>query len=518
MNNYEKISFNFGPTLLSWLAEKAPDVYQSIIQADQESHKHFDGHGNAIAQSYNHSILPLCNTRDKYTQIVWGIRDFNYRFERQPEGLWLPETAVDLESLQIMAEKGILFTILAPRQAKRVRKIGSNNWHDVSNSQIDPSRAYLLKLKNDHKIILFFYDGPVSQEVAFSGALNSGENFAHRLMGIFSDSRHHPQLAHIATDGETYGHHHAHGDMALSYALNYIETNNLAKITNYSQFMHRYPPTHEVEIFENSSWSCVHGIERWKSACGCKTGMKAEWNQYWRAPLRESLDWLRDYLIPIYEEKATNFFKDPWETRNNYIEIILNRSEKNLANFFSKFATHPLNDLEQQSALMLLEMQRNAMLMYTSCGWFFDDLSGIETVQVINYAARAIQLAEKFFNAGIEKQFVEKLANAKSNLKNMGDGQTIYEKFVKPAMLDWYKIGAHYAISSIFQNYASKTKIYCYEVESDDIQKNNSGNLQLLSGKGNFKSIITTETIKLNFAAVHFGDQNINCGVVTPTN
>jgi len=514
VNNYAKISFNFGPTLLSWLAEKFPGVYQAILQADQESQKRLEGHGNAISQSYNHSILPLCNSQDKYTQIYWGIYDFKYRFKRDPEALWMPETAVDLESLSIMADQGIKFTILAQRQAKQFRKIGSEAWQNVNEGQIDPSMPYLLHLPKGRSIVIFFYDGALSQQVAFSSILNKGENFADQLMNIFSDKRNHPQLANIATDGETYGHHHAHGDMALAYALDYIEKNNLAKISNYSQFLSMYPPTHEVEIIDNSSWSCIHGIERWRSACGCNTGGQKGWNQNWRAPLRQALDWLRDNLIPVYEEKGQNFFNDPWKARNNYIEVILDRSPESLKNFFDKNARHPLNDLEQQSALCLLEMQRQAMLMYTSCGWFFDELSGIETVQVINYAARAIQLSEKFFDNALEKQFIEKLTLAKSNVKNLGDGGNIYEKLIKPTILDWGRIGAHYAVSHLFKNYEQKTQIYCYEVILEDSQQATNGNLQISMGQGQFKSIITTESTHLTFTTLHFGDQNINCGVV----
>lgn len=513
LNNYSKISFDFGPTLLSWLYEKFPDVYYAIIQADKNSQNRLEGHGNAIAHAYNHAILPLCNQRDKYTQIIWGIRDFTHRFQRQPQGLWLPETAVDLESLAIMANEGIKFTILAQRQARRFRKIGTNIWQDVYNERIDPTVPYLLHLPQGETIVIFFYDGAVSQEVAFSSILNRGENFVNRLISIFHDNREGPQLAHIATDGETYGHHHPHGNMALAYALDYIERKNISKIANYSYFLEKCPPTAEVEILENSSWSCIHGVERWRSSCGCNTGEHRGWNQDWRTHLRETFDWLRDRLILIYEERSKNFFKDPWEARNLYIDVIMDRSAKNLQKFFEKTSHHPLNSTEQKSALCLLEMQRHTMLMYTSCGWFFDDLSGIETIQVISYAARAIQLSEKFFGQSLENKFIEKLSNAKSNVKNFENGKNIYEKIVKPGMLDWKRIGAHYAISCLFKNYEKKIKIYCYEVEREDFQTATTGNFQFIMGHAEFKSMITTESAKLAFAAIHFGDQNINCGV-----
>jgi len=514
-NNYEKISFNFGATLLSWLEEKAPDVYQGILQADKDSVQRLEGHGNAIAQSYNHTILPLCNRQDKITQILWGIRDFIHRFQRQPQGLWLPETAVDLESLAILAEHGIKFTILAQHQAKRIRKIGNSAWQDVAGGQIDPTMPYLLQLPEGRSMAIFFYDGAVSQAVAFSSLLNKGENLAEGIAKIFSDKRNRAQLAHIATDGETYGHHHRHGDMALAYALDYIERKNIAQLTNYSQFLQKYPPSMDVEILENTSWSCAHGIERWKSACGCRVGGERGWNQNWRAPLRQTLDWLRDELIKIYQDQAKPLFQDPWAARNEYIDVILNRhSESVLANFFEKIAAHPLNDIERQSALILLEMQRYAMLMYTSCGWFFDEVSGIETVQIISYAARAIQLAEKLVGKDcLEKPFTDRLSQIKSNLKRFGDARNLYETLVKPCMLDWYRIGAHYATSSLFINYEQKANIYCYEVKWQEAHHSTTGNLHLIRGYGQFKSTITTESTELAFAAIHFGDQNINCGI-----
>ena len=233
VNNYAKISFNFGPTLLGWLAATAPEVYQAVLAADRQSRETFSGHGSAIAQPYNHVILPLANHRDRYTQIYWGIRDFEHHFGRAPEGMWLPETAVDLESLEILAELGMRFTILAPHQASRVRSIGSRTWDSVAGGQIDPTRAYEQRLPSGRTLAIFFYDGPVSRAVAFEGLLSRGESFADRLNSAFSEERDWPQLVHIATDGESYGHHHRFGEMALSYALNCIEANQLARLTNY---------------------------------------------------------------------------------------------------------------------------------------------------------------------------------------------------------------------------------------------------------------------------------------------
>jgi alpha-amylase/alpha-mannosidase (GH57 family) len=512
VNNYAQISFNFGPTLLSWLEEKKPEVYQAILQADRDSAARF-GHGNALAQAYNHMILPLANRRDKATQIRWGIRDFQHRFGRFPEGMWLPETAVDLETLDLLAAEGILFTILAPSQARRVRRLGQRWWKDVSGARIDPTRAYQVRLPSRRRMALFFYDGPISRAVAFEGLLGNGENFANRLMSGFSDQRDWSQLMHIATDGESYGHHHRHGEMALSYALDHIQSHKLAEIANYAKFLAENPPTHEVEIFENSSWSCVHGVERWKSDCGCNSGGHAGWNQQWRGPLRAALDWLRDEVAPRYEAKAGELLKDPWAARDDYSSVILDRTDQCLERFFSQHAVHELSADERVTALKLLELQRHAMLMYTSCGWFFDELSGIETVQVIQYSGRVVELAEQLFQQPVEAQFLERLQAAKSNIPEHRDGAEIYRKFVKPAMVDLPKLVGHYAISSMFRPYPEKGRVYSYDVERQAYTYREAGNLRLSVGKARATSVITRASSTLCFGVVYLGGHNIAGGV-----
>jgi alpha-amylase/alpha-mannosidase (GH57 family) len=512
INNYSEMSFNFGPTLLSWLKTEAPKVYEGILEADRMSQERFSGHGSAMAQGYNHMILPLANRRDKETQVKWGIRDFESRFGRKPEGMWLPETAVDTEALEVLAENGITFTILAPRQAKRVRLLRKMEWQDVSEGKIDPSRAYVTTLPSKKKINLFFYDGPISQAVAFEGVLNDGKRFAERLLSGFSETRKGPQLVHIATDGESYGHHHHFGEMALSYALHHIEETKLARLTNYGEFLEKHPPRYAVEIVENSSWSCVHGVERWRSNCGCNSGGHP-WNQEWRAPLRAALDWLRDRLATIFEKRLAELLKDPWEARNDYIRVVLDRSEASLAAFFADHALRPLAEHEQVLALRLLEMQRHAMLMYTSCGWFFDEISGLESVQVIHYAARAIQLAQQCCGEVLEPDFLQHLAQAKSNLPEHGNGAQIYEKWVKPAFVDIERVAGHYAISSLFENYADKTRVYCYAVERDNYSIEAEGKMRLATGSVRLRSEITRESAALNFAVLHLGDHNITAGV-----
>jgi alpha-amylase/alpha-mannosidase (GH57 family) len=512
VNNYAHISFNFGPTLLSWMKELAPSVHAAIVEADKTSRQHFSGHGSALAQGYNHMIFPLANRRDKVTQVKWGIADFESRFGRKPEGMWLPETAVDTETLEVLAEHGIQFTILAPRQAKRVRSKRSGRYHDVSGSRIDPAHPYLAKLPSKKRLNLFFYDGPISQAVAFEGLLSDGKRFADRLMSGFSATREFAQLVHIATDGESYGHHHRFGEMALTYALEEIQKNDVAQLTNYGEYLEKYPNEDMAEIVENSSWSCEHGVERWRSDCGCSSGGHP-WNQQWRGPLRAALDWLRDRLTPIFESRLSAYIRDPWASRDDYIRVILDRSDQSLASFFADHAARQLSSEEQVSALKLLEMQRHAMLMYTSCGWFFDELSGLETVQVIHYAGRALRLAEECSGESIEAEFVQHLANAKSNLPEHRDAARIYEKWVKPAVVDIPRVAGHYAISSLFETYADRTRIYCYEADRLRYSVDAEGKMRLATGAARFKSTITCETDELAFSVLHLGDHNVSAGV-----
>jgi alpha-amylase/alpha-mannosidase (GH57 family) len=511
VNNYGRISFNFGPTLLSWMADKAPETYECILASDRESQKRFSEHGSAMAQAYNHVILPLANSRDKLTQTLWGIRDFEHRFGRSPEGMWMPEAAADLETLETLAAQGIQFTVLAPHQAGRVRKIGWRSWKDVSGGRIDPTRAYLARLPSGKTINLFFYDGPISRAVAFEQLLNSGEEFVSRLKSGFSDRRDWPQMMHIATDGETYGHHHRHGDMALAYALDRIESEPGLRLTNYGEFLEQFPPTHEVQIIENTSWSCAHGVERWRSDCGCNSG-RPGFNQQWRGPLRAALDYLRDCAAELFERHAADLLHDPWEARNDYHDVVLDRSPESLWMFFEKHSRQQLKPAETTAALKLLEMQRHAMLMYTSCGWFFDELSGIETVQVLQYAGRVIQLARETGNLDLEPEFLSRLALARSNLPELGDGASVYNLLVRPAFVDLRKVAAHFAISSMFEGEGAVPQ-YCYSIKTIDYRHAESGTAKLALGLARVTSRITREARDLSFAAVYLGDQVLHAGV-----
>jgi hypothetical protein len=510
VNNYANISFNFGPTLLQWMWEHARETYDAIIEADRESIARF-GHGSALAQAYNHLIMPLANDRDRRTQVIWGIRDFEWRFGRKPDGMWLPETAVDTATLEDLAAEGIGFTILAPHQAARVRRLGAREWQDVGGARVDTRQAYVQKLPSGASIVIFFYDGPTSRAVAFEGLLRNGEHFAQRMLANVQDGAS-PQLASIATDGETYGHHHRHGEMALAYALHHVEEGQLARLTNYAAFLAKHPPTHEVQIVENTSWSCAHGIERWRSDCGCHTGGEAGWHQRWRQPLRDALDWLLQEITPRFEHKAADLLHDPWQARDDYIDVVLDR-RRNTIPFLARHGRANLTQDEVVTVLELMELQRHAMFMYTSCGWFFNEVSGIETVQILQYAGRVVQLAERLFGEPLEQRFLERLETSESNMPDMGNGRQIYEAHVKPARVDLLNVAAHYAVSSLFDGPSNESRIYCYEVELLQGDRRQSGDTALLVGRARVTSEITQESGLVTFAVLHFGNHNLTGGI-----
>ncbi len=542
-NNYARMSFNLGPTLLSWMQEKAPLTYGMIRKADRQSQRHFEGHGSAMAQVYNHMIMPLASTRDRETQIVWGIADFEHRYGRKPEGMWLAETAVDLESLDLLARHGIRFTILAPHQCARVGPLAGAGtlsaataelritespaadgatkdagWKETPDASVDTTQPYVVQTSPGHSIAVFFYNGPVSRAIAFDGLLNSGEAFAERLVGGFTE-REGAQLVHVATDGESYGHHHRHGEMALAYALQLIEEGD-AKLTNYGAFLAAFPPTHEAQIVENSSWSCFHGVERWRADCGCNGG-KAGWNQKWRAPLRDALDWLRDSIAPLVRAASADLLTDGTAARNDYISVILDRSRASVDAFLARHSIRTLSAEERVRALDLMELERNAQLMYTSCGWFFDDISGIETVQIITYAARVLELAAALFpqTRGVfEKSFTDRLAEAKSNDPQWKDGRYIYDEAIRPMVVDLEQVVAHYAISCVFPradeaSAAERDRLFCYDIAHlwETALPYGLGHLRL--GRVRITSLLTEETEEAAYGLLHFGDQNISAAV-----
>ncbi|MDQ2657894.1 MAG: DUF3536 domain-containing protein [Bacteroidota bacterium] len=505
INNYSKISFNFGPTLLSWMEQNDPETYEAILDADRQSVESFGGHGSAIAQVYNHIILPLATAHDKETQIVWGIRDFVHRFNRIPEGMWLAETAVDTESLELLAKHDIKFTVLAPRQARAFRLIGETEWTPAEKG-FDTKRPYQCNLPSGKSIALFFYDGDISQAVAFDGLLNDGRKLADRLIHAFDKDVSGLQLCHVATDGETYGHHHKHGDMALAFALDYIEQNSEIKLTNYGHFLSLQAPVYEAQIHEDSSWSCVHGIERWRNDCGCNTGGKPGWNQQWRKPLRETLDWLRDELVKIFEREASRIFKDPWVARNDYVNVILRRNDDTIRRFLRD---HCSQAVEPQKALHIMEVQRNAMLMYTSCGWFFDEVSGIETTQIMQYACRAMQLASQISEENLELEFRKRLEHVPSNVATLANASNVYTKFVLPSRINLQRVGMHYAVASIFEEDLESFPVFNYSTANEIFIRKEAGEQKLVLGVTKVRSNVTRSEKRFAFAVIYMGKHNI---------
>ena len=433
VNNYSNISFNFGPTLLSWLERNHRETYAAIIEADQLSAGRRGGHGNAIAQAYGHAILPLCNERDRRTQIRWGIADFRARFGRAPEALWLPETAGNDQVIDALIDEGLRFVILAPHQAARVRAAGDANWREVDEQTINTSLAYSYSHRDGsgRSIAIFFYDGPISRAIAFEKLLKSSREFVDRLA-----SRGARELVNVATDGETYGHHFKFGDICLAHALEIEAPAFGFRTTNYAEYLDEHPPVFEVEINngpqgEGTSWSCPHGVGRWIRNCGCHTGGEPGWNQQWRGPLRQALDFLRDENAVHFEATRGKLFLDPWQARDASIALVLNPDQLREQFLREHAGRSPAMD-ELWRALTHLELQRMLLLMYTSCGWFFNDISGIETIQILKYAGRAIDLMAQLGLPPVRERFLEILEQAQSNRPEMGTGADIFRRFVEP--------------------------------------------------------------------------------------
>ncbi|MEJ7600354.1 MAG: DUF3536 domain-containing protein [Kofleriaceae bacterium] len=502
VDNYERMSFNVGPTLMSWLAEHAADVHAALVAADRASVARFSGHGSAMAQAYNHVIMPLASRRDQATQVKWGIADFRHRFGRVPEGMWLPECAVDIASLEALAAEGILFTVLAPYQAKAWRARGGA-WRT---GPVDTGRGYRCALPSGRSIDLFFYDGATAQAVAFERLLVDGHQIVARMTNRGPVEGGGPTLCHIATDGETYGHHHRYGDMALAWALTQVEQGwNGTRLTNYGEFRAVMPPTWEVELAERTSWSCAHGIERWRDDCGCSGG-KPGWNQRWRKPLREAFDWLNAEVVRVIDGVGASVFRDPWAARDGYIDVVLVRTDEAHDRFFAAHASRVLDPAERVKALGVMELARHAMLMYTSCGWFFDDLSGIETVQCMQYAARVAQLVQQITGQDVEGELVDHLARGTSNLADEGDGRAIWTRRVRPARIDPEDVGAHVAVHNLVEPDAERSvHVFGYHVELVDQVERRSGRARMVAGTLRLRSRLTEATAALCFAGLHVG-------------
>lgn len=517
VSNYHTLSFNLGPTLLSWMQARHPHGYQRILDADAESISLHNGHGNAIAQAYNHAILPLCHPRDQRTQIRWGLADFRARFKREPESMWLAETAVNHAVLEELIEHGMRYLILAPQQAERVRPLGGSaeDWKDVSDTSVDPGQAYryLHRDGSGRGIALFFYDGPIAQAIAFEDALHSSQAF----IGLFGRAQGgEGRLVHVATDGESYGHHSKWGDRVLAYALRHEAPKQGFKVTNYGAFLEAHPPTMEADIKpgpggEGTSWSCAHGVGRWIRDCGCHTGGQEGWDQAWRGPLRAALDILRDGLAPEFERAAGALLKDPWAARDAFVDVLLD-PENAKPKFFEAQARHALSDEEQVRALSLLDMQRQCLLMYTSCGWFFNDLSGIETVQILKYACRALDYAAELGLRNLREPFLAKLAEAHSNVAMHGDGAAIFHRQVEVNRVSVERLSAHFGITALADGEGSG-RLGGWSWVVDDFERLRLGAMSLASGHLLLRSAVSGRLFEAGFVALHFGGMDFVCSV-----
>ena len=513
VNNFEYLSFNIGATLMSWLEQYDPAVYQRILEADRKSSQRLNGHGNAIAQVYNHIILPLANQQDKITQIRWGKADFQQRFGRDPEGMWLAETAVDYSTLEALIDEKIKFIILAPSQAEKCRVMPTEaepepEWHQVGEQQIDPTRPYRCFVNDGRYIDIFFYDGPISRDMGFNDVLDTADNFASRLGQAIREDRP-AQLISVATDGETFGHHKGGTEKCVAYALSEQFVRHGWKVTNYAHYLSICPPTWEVQLKPVTAWSCAHGVDRWQEDCGCASG--GGWHQKWRRPLRDALNWLRDRLITVYEEAGGKLFRDPWLARNEYIQVISDRSKDNVINFLLRHQAKKLSVTEQIDALRLLEMQRHTLLMYTSCGWFFEEISRPEGVQILRYATRAMELAGAVTGVHLKQKFLSYLAQAPSNVATFGNAKKVFQDLVAPSQVNLHQVAAHYAIGSLFADYPQQERIYCYEAVQLDYQKQQMGTLTLSVGQIQLTSEITWETKHFVFAVLHLGGWDFHC-------
>ncbi|MBI4656339.1 MAG: DUF3536 domain-containing protein [Elusimicrobia bacterium] len=431
VNNYEYLNFDFGPTLLNWLEKEYPFIHEQIVNTVGRI-KDSSGHPNAIAQAYNHIIMPLASFQDQVTQIVWGIKDFEYRFGFRPEAMWLPETAVNEDTLRLLIDHGMKYVILSPHQAEKIKSPETNKWTDVSNGSIDPKKPYAWRDRDaegnrikHRSIAVFFYDAGISGAVSFEDALKNSENFVRRISLCYTDPTR-DQLVLIAADGESYGHHHKFADMTIAHAFRHELKKYGIETTSLSLFLSDHKPHLEVELKkgpdgEGASWSCFHGVRRWKGGCEC--GKEKNFHLNWRHPLRAAMNWLRDALYEIYKVEAAPLFRDVWQARNDYINLMIDRSEENFNSFFSRNSERTLERAEKIKAVKLLEMQKNSMYMFTSCGWFFSDISRIEAVQNLKYAAKAVETAEDLGYKGLEKGFLSLLETAPSNFTSYGNGR-----------------------------------------------------------------------------------------------
>ncbi len=494
VNNYASISFDFGPTLLSWLEVHDPTTYGRILTGDRRG-------GGALAQAFGHLILPLANERDVRTQVRWGLADFQHRFGRAAEGMWLPETAVNGAVLAVLAEEGVGFTILAPSQAARARPLGSGDdqWSDAAATEV-AGRVFRWVHPEDPErgVSLLFYDGPLSHSLAFELSTLSSQAFVDRVVASPSD------IELVAADGETFGHHHHYGDRLLAYALAVDAPRRGLEVT-IATTAASAEPAGECEVHE-SAWSCVHGVGRWREDCGCSTGGEAGWNQQWRAPLRAALDLVKEAADGAFERRGKEVLADPWAARDAYVRVLIGAED--LDDFITAHVTAAAESSVSE-ALTLLEAQRHAMSMYTSCGWFFNDLAGIETVQVLCYAARVLDLLEELGEETPTGAFLDRLRQAHSNIAAEGDGVQIWERHVLPARVGSDRVVAHVALVQLLQHEAAAPSTASYDVDTPENGLLQRGPLTLVGGSVALTHRRTRRRTEHLYAALHLGGMEV---------
>lgn len=510
-DNYARMSFNFGPTLLSWMERHAPDTLSAIVEADAASRLRL-GQGNAIAQVYNHMIMPLANERDKRTQVRWGLADFRLRFGRPARGMWLAETAVDAATMKMLAEEGVEFTILSPFQARRFR-VDGGAWADCGDGSIPTGRAYRYTTESGKVVKVFFYDGGIARGIAFERLLSDASHLTSALHAAWAARRappDEPWLVHTATDGESYGHHFRFGDMALASAFARLEADPDVEVMNYATFLDRHGPRGDVELHPVSAWSCAHGVGRWERDCGCRMGGDPSHNQRWRTALRTALNLLRDQLAPFFETSMLAFVDDPWALRDAYVDVVLDRTR--MASFVARHARRALSPDEQVRFFQLLELQRCALLMFTSCGWFFDDIAGPESGILMKYAARAVDLAARagFVDGAraLERDFMTELAAGESNTRRPDggrfDGRELYRTVARPAQVDAGRVAVSLALQCA-NSQPAPTHIAAWRVVLHEELAVDDAPVPCVSGRVHLVDDRTGEAEATAFVVVGFG-------------
>jgi len=499
-SNYDYLNFNYGPTLLNWFAKSEPHYFEKVVDAARQS-KERTGHSNAIAQGYNHIILPLANDRDRLTQLRWGLADYKHHFGFAAEALWLPETACSNEILSLLAGEGLRYVILAPSQADKVLKYGETKWQNVADGSIDTRRPYLWEDGKGAELAVFFYDGNLSHDLAFDGLLKDSELFAKRISACYSDTEE-DQLVFTATDGETFGHHKKFADLTIVHLFtDRLEKHNIESI-NLGRYLALHPPLWQVRIKsgedgEGTAWSCAHGLRRWRADCGC--GAEEGQNQKWRAPLRDALNWLSGELAKLFESEGGKLFTDPWLARDQYINVML--GDEKFPDFLARTAPNIKGGQAAAKAAKLLEMQKYAMFMFTSCGWFFSDVSRIETRQNLFYACRAMEAAA-YFGHNFEDELITRLKKAPSNIAEIGTAGDMYEKDIKRRLPPAEAALAELAIKNAIDERTCQTDKPVYSAKIQPLGRRAIGGFRIVYGKGVFTDRAFMETCERAFISV----------------